>query len=211
MALRLVVPDPAIVRPVVTKVVFVDVDGPLAPRRCYELGQLPGARGSMKRMDPVAVAAVTNACRAARGRLVVSSSWRLWGREKCLDAFKRNGLDPNLVHEDWATPHNLPAGADRSAEIKDWLARHPEVVTFAVLEDGLLDVPNLIQVTFEDGMLYEHQRRLWELLGIKAEEIEEDGDVCRHRWLPIDGGSYRCERCETTAAPGDQRCPWTAS
>lgn len=195
----------------VTKVVFVDVDGPLAPRRCYQLGQLPGVGGSMKRMDPVAVATVTNACRRSGARIVVSSSWRMWGREKCLDLFNRNGLDPALVHEDWSTSHTLPRGADRSAEIKDWLARHPEIERFAVLEDGHLDVPNLIHVTFEDGILYEHQLMLERFLGIRPEQIDEDSDPCRHRWLAIgQTGHYRCERCEDTAAPGDPRCPWTA-
>lgn len=168
MAIRLVVPDPPIKPAVVTKVLFLDVDGPMIPRRCYPLGQLPGEGGSMKRMDPVAVSVVVRICSLAKARIVVSSSWRIWGREKCLAAFRENGIYHTLVHEDWATSHNLPGGADRSTEIKDWLARHPEVTTFAVLEDGLLDVPNLIHVTFEDGLLYEHQLRLAELLGVEV-------------------------------------------
>ena len=194
----------------ISKVIFADVDGPLSPIRCYVLGQLPGAGGSMKCMDPVAVATVVNLCRRSGARIVVSSSWRGWGKEKCLDLFARNGLGLELIHEDWATPHN--AGAVRAGEIKDWLARHPEVTHYAVLDDGVVDVPNLVRVSTQDGILFEHQRALERLLGLEREnDFKDNPDECKHRWIGTGEGRFLCENCDTTAAPGDQRCPWTAS
>lgn len=193
-----------------TKVIFVDVDGPLSPIRCYVLGQLPGAGGSMKCMDPVAVATVVSLCRRSGAKVVVSSSWRGWGKEKCLGLFARNGIGLEWIHEDWSTPRN--AGAVREGEIKDWLARHPEITHHAVLDDGVLDLPNLVRVSTHDGILFEHQRELERLLGLEREnDFKDDPAECRHRWIGTGEGRFLCEMCDARAVPGDQCCPWTAS
>ena len=190
-----------------TKVVFVDVDGPLVPIRAYVLPNRLG--GTVKTMDPVAVAAVASICVAAGAKIVVSSSWAIWGKEKCLGWFQENGFDLGLVHEDWATPRKLPSGADRSAEIKAWLAAHPEITHFAVIEDGHLDVPNLVRTTTHDGLLLEHQRALSSLLGIKDDRHHPVHGGCHHEWRGRGDGSYECLRCGIPAYPGDPHCPWT--
>lgn len=52
----------------------------------------------------------------------------------------------------------------RTREIKDWLSRHPEIENYVVIDDMMLDIPNLVKVSMENGILYEHQLQIFKLL-----------------------------------------------
>ncbi len=199
-----------------TIVVFCDVDGPLAPIRAYALGKRPGPTPDsrpMAKFDPVAVAMLVDAVVRSKAKIVVSSSWAVWGLENVRFHFEANGISWDLVHEDWMTPRDLPRGANRSDEIKAWLSKHPEVTLWVALEDGHLDVENLIRCDTYDGLLMEHWRLLRVILGLEPPEPVHTGeglDGCRHQWRGVGDGTYECVRCDSKAKRGDQHCPWTA-
>lgn len=195
---------PQAAAPAGSTVVFADVDGPLAPIRAYALGR----RDSLPIFDPVAVAMVVGSVVEANAKIVVSSSWAVMGLERVRHHFEANGISWSLVHDDWMTPRDLPS-RDRSEEIKAWLAKHPEVTRWAVLEDGHLNVSNLIRCCTFDGMRLEHWRLLRHLLGLETPEPVREGG-CHHQWRGVGDGTYECVRCKTTAKPGDQHCPWTS-
>lgn len=193
-------------------VIFTDIDGPLASLRAlYLLGKQPSRLPQsvpMARFDPVAVAMVVQAATRADARIVVSSSWAVWGLENVRWHFEANGIPWALVHEDWKTPRDIP---DRALQIKAWLARHPEVTRWVVLDDGSLDVPNLIRCTTNDGLLMEHWDLLQALLGLEPPRPLVPDHGCHHQWNGVGDGTYECVRCQETAKPGDSHCPWTAS
>lgn len=144
-------------------VLFVDVDGPLAPRRSAVYAQPRNkGKGSIKVFDPVAVAAVLYVLRESGAKIVVSSEWgRVYTKEEVFTWFGENGISFQLFHEDWVTPRTT---RDRSAQIREWLTSHPEAVRYAVIDDEDLDVPNLVRVTMDDGLLLRHQEELERLL-----------------------------------------------
>jgi len=69
-------------------------------------------------------------CEQARAKIVVSSDWRSLENRDEIEAHLSPWLD-GLLHEDWATP----ICGHRWTEVGAWLVRHPEVRSYAILED----------------------------------------------------------------------------
>jgi hypothetical protein len=139
------------------RIVFLDIDGVLnhagtigedgedAPwrREAGELLRVPIAPECMDRLNRLV--AQTGA------RIVISSSWRLFARWQDLGpALARHGLvgevvgeTPDLVNdpawlEAWRTREGAPfhhERLERGWEIAEWLRLHPEVTSFAILDD----------------------------------------------------------------------------
>jgi hypothetical protein len=63
-------------------------------------------------------------------RYVVSSDWRNMGNRKEIEGHLSPYLS-DMLHDDWATPIT----GHRWNEIQAWLARHPEVDDYAILDD----------------------------------------------------------------------------
>lgn len=153
--------------PVPPRVLFLDLDGVLnSTRTClafngYPMGLEPAA---VAQFDPVAVALVRGLCRVADVSIVLSSSWRIsvgWdaiGRALDLPVFDR-------------TP-SLPAS--RGAEIARWLAEHPGVECWAILDDDpdMLDgqLSRFVRVDGHEGLLFRDFTRLCELFAVNPHE-----------------------------------------
>jgi hypothetical protein len=123
------------------RVIFLDIDGVLntprewgrrdaeafAPRLVHRLHRIVGATGA---------------------HVVVSSTWRL---HHMLDELRGyTGLGARLVG---ATPF-LP-GLSRGLEIDVWLARHPDVGEFVILDDDADMLPHLsrlVQTDYHHGL-----------------------------------------------------------
>lgn len=149
-------------------VLFLDVDGPLIPHRCYLLPENHGCLVS--RFDPVMVAVINRVLRVSDTKLVISSTWRNGGRIQFESLMVRNNLPPRALHTDWATK----LGSEkRSVEIKEWLARHPEVEHYAAIDDELDvgDLPGGIVCSFENGMMRSHITRMVDLLDINHQRF----------------------------------------
>lgn len=140
------------------KILFLDIDGPMLPLRAYAIR--PAGSLRLHVFDPLAVALVNGLLTESGAKLVISSTWRLHGREKFEREMADNGLRPADLHDDWRTPQF----DHREDEIQDWLARHP-TDAFAVLDDEDVKIDNLVRVTFEDGIQWAHFTALCRLLG----------------------------------------------
>lgn len=122
--------DPApLGQPVPPRVLFLDIDGVLNSTRT-EVAFNGSPRGfapaEVAQMDAVALGLVRGLCRAANVSIVLSSSWRVthgWdevGRALDLPIFDRTPSLPDC----------------RGAEIARWLADHPGVEAWAILDDN---------------------------------------------------------------------------
>lgn len=147
-----------------TKVLFLDFDGPMIPFRNWVL--TPLAYQKYEKFDPVAVATVLLALTNSGAKLVISSSWREIGYDEICKVLEDNGISRDCLHSDWAIPelvnHSM---VDRPIEIRAWLSKHPEIQKYVVVDDAKMDIENLVHVTSENGILYEHQLEIFKLLG----------------------------------------------
>lgn len=144
------------------RVIFLDIDGVLnntqtvtdadAPWR----GPNPIADGSppwalLIPVDPMCVARLNRLVAETGAKIVISSSWRLFSRWEDLGpALLRHGVvadvigeTPDLVNdaawlERWRTREGAPfeyERMERGWEIREYLAAHPEVTEFVILDD----------------------------------------------------------------------------
>jgi hypothetical protein len=157
-----------------TKVLFLDVDGVLNHRALF-------VPGNPQPICPLAWKRVVSVVSATRAKIVLSSTWR---RNDHPDdpyhaKLRRIGLFEH-THEDWRTRYDLPPSCDgairewpsRGDEIAEWLGRHPEVTTYAIVDDDA-DMrwdqrAVFVQTTFESGLTDAHRDILIELLDASA-------------------------------------------
>jgi hypothetical protein len=156
-----------------SKILFLDVDGVLNHRAVFVPGNpapiCPLAWDRCKR-----VVAQTGA------KIVLSSTWRkgILGADRHLEKLKSIGLF-RLTHADWRTPLNLPHFGDepfaeypkRGDEIASWLSDHPDVATYAIVDDDSdmlwSQRPFFVQTNFDAGLLDPHCERLIGILGAR--------------------------------------------
>jgi hypothetical protein len=159
------------------RVLFLDFDGVLiTPRSHLALG-LKG--GLMINPDPVVLAILRKVCEAGV-RIVVSSTWRL-NEARCKTFLAQHEL-VGYLHSDWRTPDtSRDAGGvyiskGRGDEIAAWLAGHPEVQSYRILDDDsdmqAGQMPYFIRCPGTDGLDYKGVRNLMEWAGLIGEPKE---------------------------------------
>ena len=152
-----------------SQIVFLDVDGVLTSARC----------NGYYDFDLWAVHFMLYACKEGNAKIVMSSAWR-----KLPEAKKWfSDLFGKYLHTDWRT-----GDLDhRGLEINEWLAKHPEVENYVVIDDDTFDLVehhrmNLVATSSRDGFLSKDMLRTRDLLGIKKDmprlERIEVKDVC---------------------------------
>lgn len=108
------------------KVLFLDIDGVLnSTRTCVAHGGYPHDFTEMRAFDRVAIKLLQRMCDSAGVQVVLSSAWRITHSAKeAADALGLPIIDvtPNL-------------GTKRGEEIAAWLAKHPEVTDYAIVDD----------------------------------------------------------------------------
>lgn len=113
------------------KILFLDIDGVLnSERSCFAFDGYPHSfdPGDLPKFDLVALALVRKLCRVSECAVVLSSTWRLYPD---LRAQAAEALDLPIID---ATPDH--GGYDgRSTEVTAWLAAHPEVTSYAIVDD----------------------------------------------------------------------------
>jgi hypothetical protein len=109
----------------VTAVLFLDIDGVLNSDR-FRYAQPMGMR-EIDMLDPAAVATLNEITRRWDLGLVISSSWRAMPDLELI--LRGKGVEAEIVG---STPH---AEGPRGFEIAEWLAQHPEVTRFVILDD----------------------------------------------------------------------------
>lgn len=153
------------------KVLFLDIDGVLnSSRTLLAYGSYPHGldREQMQRFDAVAIKLVQRLCRLTQAKVVVSSSWRL-GRK--FEDFLVFGLPIYGRTPIYTEDH-------RGKEIAAWLSEHPEVSRYAIVDDSKSEIlPEqkdwFVQTDPQNGFMYEHYWRLYDLL---TEEDDKDSE-----------------------------------
>jgi hypothetical protein len=141
------------------KVLFLDIDGVLASMRtAVAFGGWPH-RLHHAMFDPVAIGLVRAVCRGSGAKVVLSSAWRILHKHDDVGrAFELPIID--------STPQLIGA---RGTEIADWLAKHPEVTAYAIVDDDsdMLpeQMPRFVKTSAFDGLNWSAYLRLCELLG----------------------------------------------
>jgi hypothetical protein len=147
-----------------TKIVVLDIDGPMIPHRAYMMAENHGT--IVSHFDPIAVMMVRRLLAFAPAKLVISSTWRGGGKERMLHLLGKNGFPEGCLHGDWATTP-LNANLRRWEEIQTWLNRHPETTHYAALDDDPIEeLPGGVVCSFENGLEMKHFDRAGKLLAI---------------------------------------------
>lgn len=68
-------------------------------------------------------------------QIVVSSAWRHSGLNAMKKLLSRNGIDSDRVLDVTGTYKEGQGRGNRGYEIQQWLAAHPEVVNFVIIDD----------------------------------------------------------------------------
>jgi len=146
------------------KIIFLDIDGVLCSlRSAMAFGGRPvvDSSSSWSKFDPVAVGLLKSAIVETGASVVLCSNWRHDANMPTLEyVLGINIMDVTRDHED---------GDTRGDQIKDWLANHPEVERYAILDDkedyysGQMD--HLCRTSTRNGFLLGHYEELVDLLG----------------------------------------------
>lgn len=186
-----------------TRVLFLDIDGVLNTHSAWRKG-FNGHRDC----DPDAMRRLNALCVRTGCRVVVSSTWRIGfyrGKDGCRAHLRRLGFRGRF-HRDWRTGHD-PSRV-RGTEIAAWLAAHPGVAGYAIVDDDsdMLpeQMPRFVQTGYELGLEDTHVERLAALLhGCPAEAtdpmdppppwlargeswLQQHANMCQHpsRYMP---------------------------
>lgn len=142
------------------KILFLDIDGVLNNRASMiravrDNHHPPHALGQIYTMDPACVNRLRSLVEETGVKIVLTSVWRV--RAGMAEAaFSWAGWsDPPIIGVTDVTEH------DRSRGITSWLAEHPEVTSYALLDDspGPLtpdQEARLVTTLHESGLLDEH-------------------------------------------------------
>lgn len=150
------------------KVIFLDIDGVLNHEQHYKWLMETDEPTPMQRVYPYSEFN-PDSCRLLKeiiwdtgAQIVVSSTWRLDGENRLNSLFKHFGL-PKIYS---TTPCLNTA---RGIEIGAWLAAHPEVTNYVILDDD--EDMNVEQMSFfiktnpyEDGLNEDVKERAIQIL-----------------------------------------------
>lgn len=143
------------------KVIFLDIDGVLNSRRsCCAFGNFPHGYTpeQLAKFDWVAVGLVRKACAQSGAQIVLSSAWRkIYDWQEGAKALTLPIIDK--------TPSMTGI---RGLEINAWLAAHPEVTGYAIIDDNSDMLPeqmaNFVHTDERDGFLLKDYERLLNIL-----------------------------------------------
>lgn len=152
-------------------IIFLDVDGVLNHRSIFKPGTGPDP------LCPKAIKRLKTLADHADASIVLSSTWRLGGRNsRHVQKLEAAGVLERL-HEDWHTidlPNEFRGNLlvvdypRRGKEIAEWLGRHPEHTNYVILDDDsdMLpeQMPRFVQTSFDTGLLGAHCDRAFGIL-----------------------------------------------
>jgi len=165
------------------RVLFLDVDGVLnSHRSALGMGGMPWAHElpDVRKFDHVAVGLVRGIAEAADAVIVLSSAWRTC--DNWTDLGPALGLCITA-----RTPSLL---GPRGKEIAAWLAAHPEVERYAIVDDDAdmlpEQMPFFVKTNMREGLTFDGAAKLAELLGIRLHDLSSHP-------LPAEGRTLQWE------------------
>lgn len=142
------------------KVLFLDIDGVLnSTRTAVAFGGYPMKLEHMGAFDQAAIRLIQRLCDLCGVQVVLSSAWRLHY------PFREVGEALGLPIID-CTPYN---GRERGSEIAEWMAAHPEVEQYAIIDDDadMLggQLACFVRTNGHEGMTWADYSKLCEIFG----------------------------------------------
>ena len=138
------------------KIIFLDIDGVLnnIASLCYHV-----------HIDPNLVRTLQDVVEQTEAKIVLSSSWRVFGQDNVEFMLSRLGLHAERL------PPTPRLGGFRGDEVKAWLDQYQEyygVTHYVIVDDGsdfLYDQKEyLVQTDSRHGLLRDHGHKMIELL-----------------------------------------------
>lgn len=153
-----------------TKVIFLDIDGPLVNHRT-EIGSK--THGLMGRFDPIGVNMVNTLLEDFKAKLVISSTWRMQYGIYMHHVLNVAGIHTMHLHENDETPRgpevNYRIGKDsRGIEIQAWLDKHLDITNFLIIDDAQMSKPlssNAVKISEIEGILHKDYLKMRSILG----------------------------------------------
>lgn len=134
-----------------SKIIFLDIDGPMIP---YRAMLLEGQTRVMTLFDPVAVGMLNHLCSEHGYRIVLHTSWiRIMGGDVTMAHCVKQGIKAEHFHSDPYCKEDLHWRYDRVAE---WLNRHPETDNYVILDDEPFQYGDDNLIKYPDGMSLHH-------------------------------------------------------
>jgi hypothetical protein len=124
------------------KIIFLDIDGVLnvAPKEWDKYGAV---------FHPSLVSNLKSIIDSTGAKIVISSSWRTDGLDKMQSMWCGRNLPgevidvtPDLSRIDKFGSLEYYVSVERGYEIEKWLAKHPEVTNYVIIDDGKDMLPN---------------------------------------------------------------------
>lgn len=162
-------------------IVFLDIDGPMIPVRAFFL---PNQTRPASIFDPCATGMLLKLLQESSAKIVISSTWGQFGKDRCEELLAKNGIDPSYLHEDWVTPRKMSSA--RYHEIKWWLDKHPEVTHYVAIDDEDLPIDwitNAVKCDGAEGFSLRNFKECEVALGIVGgDEVDLGGMKRREIW-----------------------------
>lgn len=163
-----------------SKIIFLDIDGPMIPVKCY---MLPGhTTSSARTFDPCATAMLLRIIDLSGAKIVISSTHGQRGYDHCVRLLDTNGIDPALLHDDWITPRRM--SSYRIHEIQWWLDAHPETAHYVAIDDEQLDtewIKNSVQCDGYEGFSFRNYLECCMFLDcVEPEKIDEHNRMIQY-------------------------------
>lgn len=138
------------------KVLFLDIDGVLNNRETFKTKSLYQA------LEPDLIQRINTVVSATKCHIVISSSWRI---AHSLDDLKQLLTSSGLLDVVIGVTPRLDK---REQEICQWLLDNPEVKQYAIVDDDVEDLQNVIdyvvQTSIDTGILDQQVKQLINLL-----------------------------------------------
>lgn len=204
-----------------SRIIFLDIDGPMISSRCRFLTkpkhvEVPWGQQTKRvfaTFDPCAVGLLNRLISLSGAKLVMSSSWAMaMNKAMIRRVLKINGIDPKHLHKDWITPRKM--SSYRVNEIKWWLDDHPDVVDYVAIDDADLDiewVPKCVKCDEHEGFSWRNFLECCVHLDA-YDKPEEDRNKTRELYLSTIEYYKKCEIWRTKRSREDgQYLTWEAA
>jgi hypothetical protein len=168
------------------KIIFLDIDGVLNSgdnlralhylKIQHNYGEANDEFGQL--FDERCVRNLTGIIQATGAKIVMSSTWKMYGLENMQAMWeKRNlpgkliGITPNGTCAEFAERHYHP-GVDRGYEIQQWIEDHPEIEGYVILDDDsdMLPYQKFVKCNFNYGLTYSDAQYAIEILNNQVDE-----------------------------------------
>lgn len=150
------------------KVLILDIHGVLCSARsaaAYGGYPAPGNPASWDRFDQTAIDLLKSAVKLTGARVVLGSTWR--------ESASIPALEYRLGLKIMDVTRPSTAEDSRGSRLRDWLAGHPEVERYAILDDDedfyAVQKDRLCLTSKRNGFLLGHFDELVEMLGMSVE------------------------------------------